>query len=74
MNQETELAHRLLAEYRQALLQQQCLHTNSVSTPNLTASQELQVLSSSNAAEDIEGQGDQINTSAPEKPRFAFFY
>ncbi|CAH8661579.1 unnamed protein product [Schistosoma curassoni] len=70
---ETELAHRLLAEYRQALLQQQCLHTNSVSTPNLTASQELQVLSSSNAAEDIEGQGDQINTSAPEKPRYKAF-
>ncbi|CAH8669343.1 unnamed protein product [Schistosoma bovis] len=70
---ETELAHRLLAEYRQALLQQQCLHTNSVSTPNLTASQELQVLSSSNAAEDIEVQGDQINTSAPEKPRYKTF-
>ncbi|KAF6779491.1 hypothetical protein AHF37_01901 [Paragonimus kellicotti] len=51
---ETELAHRLLVEYRQVLLQQQSLHTNSVSTPNLTASQELQMFSSSTAAEDIE--------------------
>ncbi|KAA3677514.1 uncharacterized protein DEA37_0014178 [Paragonimus westermani] len=51
---ETELAHRLLVEYRQVLLQQQSLHTNSVSTPNLTASQELQMCSSSTAAEDIE--------------------
>ncbi|TGZ61627.1 hypothetical protein CRM22_007899 [Opisthorchis felineus] len=51
---ETELAHRLLAEYRLALLQQQTLHTNSVSTPNLTASQELQMFSSSTAAEEIE--------------------
>ncbi|CAH8676822.1 unnamed protein product [Schistosoma rodhaini] len=67
---ETELAHRLLAEYRQALLQQQCLHTNSVSTPNLSASQELQVLSSSIVAEDMEGQEDQINTPAPQKSRY----
>ena len=33
--------HRLLAEYRQTLLLQQSLHTNSMSTPNLAASQEL---------------------------------
>uniref|UniRef100_A0A0V0J613 Uncharacterized protein n=1 Tax=Schistocephalus solidus TaxID=70667 RepID=A0A0V0J613_SCHSO len=38
---ETALVHRLLAEYRQTLLLQQSLHANSVSTPNLTASQEL---------------------------------
>ncbi|CAH8565038.1 unnamed protein product [Schistosoma turkestanicum] len=67
---ETELAHRLLAEYRQILLQQQSLHTNSVSTPNLSASQELQMLSSSNAAEDIEGQEEQLSTSAPENSRY----
>ncbi len=33
--------HRLLAEYRQTLLLQQSLHANSMSTPNLAASQEL---------------------------------
>lgn len=38
---ETALVHRLLAEYRQTLLLQQSLHTNSMSTPNLAASQEL---------------------------------
>ncbi|CAH8873125.1 unnamed protein product [Trichobilharzia szidati] len=66
---ETELAHRLLAEYRQVLLHQQSLHTNSVSTPNLSASQELQMLSSSTAAEDIEGHGEQMNSSNQEKSR-----
>ncbi|KAM7542191.1 hypothetical protein Aperf_G00000001772 [Anoplocephala perfoliata] len=38
---ETALVHRLLAEYRQTLLLQQSLHANSMSTPNLAASQEL---------------------------------
>ncbi|CAH8631892.1 unnamed protein product [Heterobilharzia americana] len=66
---ETELAHRLLAEYRQVLLQQQSLHANSVSTPNLSASQELQMMSSSTAAEDIEGQGEHISSSTAKKFR-----
>ncbi|KAK4475242.1 hypothetical protein MN116_002317 [Schistosoma mekongi] len=66
---ETELAHRLLAEYRQVLLQQQSLHANSVSTPNLSASQELHMFSSSTAADDIDGQEGQISTSTPEKSR-----
>uniref|UniRef100_A0A5K3F6T0 protein-tyrosine-phosphatase n=2 Tax=Mesocestoides corti TaxID=53468 RepID=A0A5K3F6T0_MESCO len=45
---ETALVHRLLAEYRQTLLLQQSLHTNSMSTPNLAASQELNTASSAN--------------------------
>ncbi|KAF5402310.1 hypothetical protein PHET_04241 [Paragonimus heterotremus] len=69
---ETELAHRLLIEYRQVLLQQQSLHTNSVSTPNLTASQELQMCSSSTAAEDIEDvevEATEIAQAKKEKER-----
>ncbi|KAF7256499.1 hypothetical protein EG68_06637 [Paragonimus skrjabini miyazakii] len=70
---ETELAHRLLVEYRQVLLQQQSLHTNSVSTPNLTASQELQMCSSSTAAEDIEDvevEATEIAQVKKEKERY----
>nr|VZI39180.1 unnamed protein product [Spirometra erinaceieuropaei] len=48
---ETALVHRLLAEYRQTLLLQQSLHANSVSTPNLTASQELRTTVSPLAVE-----------------------
>ncbi|TPP42935.1 Tyrosine protein phosphatase non receptor type [Fasciola gigantica] len=67
---ETELAHRLLAEYRQALLQQHSLHTNSVSTPNLTASQELQMFSSSTAAEEIEEvEVDPVTSERPKSKR-----
>uniref|UniRef100_A0A183A092 Pecanex-like protein n=1 Tax=Echinostoma caproni TaxID=27848 RepID=A0A183A092_9TREM len=61
------LAHRLLAEYRQALLQQHSLHTNSVSTPNLTASQELQMFSSSTAAEEIEEV--EVDLGQTERPK-----
>ncbi|KAL5963655.1 Tyrosine-protein phosphatase non-receptor type 14 [Taenia solium] len=47
---ETALVHRLLAEYRQTLLLQQSLHTNSMSTPNLAASQELHTTAATAAA------------------------
>ncbi|CAH8631802.1 unnamed protein product [Dicrocoelium dendriticum] len=69
---ETELAHRLLVEYRLALLQQQSLHTNSVSTPNLTASQELQMNSSTTAAEETEEANFLINGMCTEREKKIF--
>ncbi|VDO04359.1 unnamed protein product, partial [Rodentolepis nana] len=47
---ETALVHRLLAEYRQTLLLQQSLHANSMSTPNLAASQELHTSATNNSS------------------------